>query len=219
MTGRMCLDLYLVTDNRLTAGRPLESIVEEAVRAGVTLVQYRDKDADDGAFADKAIKIIEICHNYGVPVLLNDRAHLVTALGADGVHLGQDDLPVREARTLVPPGAIVGVSVRDTAQAKAAQCDGADYAAVSGVFPTGTKADVGEVLGLRGVSDICRAVSLPVVAIGGITAANAAQVVRAGARGVAVVTAITLAPKVDAAVKCLLAAVAAGRAARASDAV
>lgn len=208
------VSLYLVTDPKLNLGRSEAEITEAACKAGVTLVQYRDKDCDDETYAARGRELSRITRKYGVPLLLNDRVHLVDASEADGVHIGQGDLPLQQARELLGPGRIIGVSAGDPAQAKEAQEAGADYVAVSGVFQTDTKTDISRWLGLDGVSAISRAVTIPVVAIGGIKASNAAQIVAAGADGVAVVTAITMAEDIAGAVEKLKKVVAEGRVVR-----
>jgi len=195
------VSLYLVTDPKLTLGRSEAEIVEAACKAGVTLVQYRDKDCDDETYTARGRELAAIARKYDVPLLLNDRVHLVKAIGADGIHLGQSDMPLAKARETLGRDCIIGVSASDAAQAKEAEDAGADYVAVSGVFYTDTKTDISRWLGLEGVTAIAKAVTVPVVAIGGIKAGNAAQIVAAGADGVAVVTAITMAEDIAAATR------------------
>lgn len=198
---KLDVSVYLVTDPKLTLGRSEAEIVEAACAAGVTIVQYRDKDCDDEIYTARGRELVAIARKYDVPLLLNDRVHLVEAIGADGIHVGQGDMPLVKARELLGPNRIIGVSAGDPEQAKAAQEAGADYVAVSGVFYTDTKTDISRWLGLEGVTAIARAVKIPVVAIGGINAGNAASIIAAGADGVAVVTAITMAEDVAAATR------------------
>ena len=205
------VSLYLVTDNHLTAGRDIFDIVEKACAAGVTLVQYRDKDNHRDEFVRRARRMVEICHRHGVACIINDRADTVAETGADGLHIGQDDMPLDEARRLVGKTAIIGVSVAAWEQAQRAQREGANYIAASGVFPTDTKKDLSGVFGLDGIRRFTKDITVPTVAIGGINAHNAPEVIAAGVDGVAVVTAITMAADIEAAVKALADAVARGK--------
>ena len=208
------VSVYLVTDNSLTAGRDIFDIVEQACAAGVTLVQYRDKDNERAEFVARAKRVVEICHRHGVVCLINDRADTVQECNADGLHIGQDDMPMTEARRLVGDNAIIGVSIAAWDQAQRAQEDGADYIATSGVFHTDTKKDLAGVFGLEGVRRFTKDITVPTVAIGGINADNTPEVIAAGVDGVAVVTAITMAEDIPAAVRALREAVARGKAQR-----
>jgi len=180
--------LYLVTDPDLSLGRPEEEIVRRAVAAGVTMVQYRDKDTSAKRMIEKIRLMAEICRPAGVALIVNDRLDVAMAGGADGVHLGQDDMELPDARRIVGEAFIIGISVTTIEEAKEAEEAGADYLGANGVFPTGTKTDLGEPLGLEGVSQLASASSLPIVAIGGINNQNAGEVISAGADGVAVVS-------------------------------
>jgi len=202
--------VYLVTDPLLMApGLDVRNIVTRACRAGVSLVQYRDKACGDDEYMTVGRDLADICRAAGVPLIVNDRVFLAARLGADGVHVGQDDMPPAQVRSIAGDEAIVGVSVTSVAQAVAAWRDGANYLAVNGVFPTGTKLlPAGELPGLSMVRAISAAVPIPVLGIGGINTANAASVMAAGAAGVAVVTAITMRSDVEAAVAELQAATA-----------
>lgn len=193
------LRLYAVTDTHCNrkAGRSLVDAVRQAVAGGAGAVQLREKEVDGGDFLSAAREVIQVCRPHGVAVLINDRVDVALAAGADGVHVGQSDLPAAAVRELLPPHMLLGVSVRTPAQALAAARDGADYVGAGAVFPTTTK-DSGEI-GLALLSDIVAASPLPVVAIGGINAANAALPIRAGCAGVAVVSALFAAPDVTAA--------------------
>ncbi len=187
--------LVLVTDRALAQGRPTADIVRAAVAGGVTCVQLREKDCGTREFLAEARKLLAILRPLGVPLIINDRVDVALAAGADGVHLGQQDLPLAEVRRLAPAGWIVGVSAESVEDAIHAVQGGADYIGASPVFATPTKADHAPPLGLDGLRRIRAAVKLPLVAIGGIHAGNARDVVRAGADGLAVVSAIVAADR------------------------
>ena len=182
--------LYLVTDEALAGGRPLAGIVGRAVDGGVTCVQLRAKAATSRALLAQAQELLAILRPRGVPLIVNDRLDIALAAGADGVHVGQEDLPCDRVRRLAPPGFCVGVSVSSEAEARAAEAAGADYLGVSPVFDTPTKRDAPPATGLDGLRRIRAATRLPLVAIGGIHAGNCAAVRAAGADGLAVVSAI-----------------------------
>jgi thiamine-phosphate pyrophosphorylase len=160
--------LYLVTDPDLSLGRPEEEIVRRAVSAGVTMVQYRDKDTSAKLMIEKTRLLVEICKPAGVALIVNDRLDVAMAGGADGVHLGQDDMDPGDCRSIAGMEFIIGVSVTTIEEVKGAENAGADYLGANGVFPTGTKTDLGEPLGIEGVSRLASATALPIVAIGGI---------------------------------------------------
>ena len=186
--------VYLVTDRGLCLGRPLEDVARAAVRGGATLVQLREKNADSREFLELARLLVRELHPLGVPVLINDRADIALAAGAAGVHVGQSDLPPADARALLGPDAIVGLSVENRAELEAAQTEDVDYLGVSPVFATPTKTDTAPPWGLDGLAWARTRSRLPLVAIGGIHADNAAAVVRAGAHGLAVVSELCSAP-------------------------
>ncbi len=189
--------LYLVTDPDLSLGRPEEEIVRRAVSAGVTMVQYRDKDTSTKRMIEKTRLLADICKPAGVALIVNDRLDVALAGGADGVHLGQDDMELADARRIAGDAFIIGISVTTVEEAMQAEASGADYLGANGVFPTGTKTDLGEPLGLEGVSMLASAASLPIVAIGGIKDSNAGEVMSAGADGVAVVSYIVGAEDIE----------------------
>jgi len=182
--------LYLVTDRALAGERPLASIVAAAVAGGVSVVQIREKGADARAFLDEALALRRLLDAQGIPLIVNDRLDIALACGAAGLHIGQRDLPYAEARRLAGPGLLIGVSASTVDEAVAAERAGADYLGVSPVFATPTKTDAPAATGLDGLRRIRDAVRLPLVAIGGIHAGNAAAVLAAGADGLAVVSAI-----------------------------
>ena len=186
--------LYLVTDRTLSLGRSTVEVVRAAIRGGVSCVQLREKGCSTREFMDEARLLKALLAGTGVPLFINDRLDVALAVGADGVHLGQNDLPIADARRLVGNRMIIGISAESVADAVRAEAEGADYIGASPVFTTPTKTDTAPPLGLDGLRAIRRAVRLPLVAIGGIDADNAAQVLRAGADGLAVVSAIVSAP-------------------------
>jgi len=196
--------LYLVTDPDLSLGRPEEEVVRRAVAAGVTMVQYRDKDTTTRTMIRKTRVLADICGPAGVALIVNDRLDVALAGGADGVHLGQEDMDPGDCRRIAGNDFIIGVSVTNVEEVRKAERAGADYLGANGVFPTGTKTDLGEPLGLHGVTHLASAASLPIVAIGGIKDTNAAQVMDAGADGVAVVSYIVGAEDIEARCKTLL---------------
>ena len=199
--------LYLVTDAGLSRGRSHQSIVESAIRGGVTIVQYREKDASTRLMIQEAEEILRLCRAAGVPFIVNDRIDVALAVDADGAHVGQDDMPASTARRLLGPGKILGVSAGSAEEARKAVADGADYIGASPVFSTPTKLDAPPPLGIEGLRMMTRAMKVPVVAIGGINSTNAAAMIEAGAAGVAVVSAIVAADDVEAAARALRAAV------------
>ena len=186
--------LYLVTDRTLSLGRSTVEVVRAAIRGGVSCVQLREKGCSTREFMDEARLLKALLAGTGVPLFINDRLDVALAVGADGVHLGQNDLAIADARRLVGNRMIIGISAESVADAVRAEAEGADYIGASPVFTTPTKTDTAPPLGLAGLRAIRRAVQLPLVAIGGINADNAAQVLRAGADGLAVVSAIVSAP-------------------------
>jgi len=189
------LRLYLVTDRDMAGGRPLADVITRAVRGGVTAVQLREKALGARRFLAEVGEIKGLLAGTGVPVFVNDRVDVALAAGADGVHVGQDDLPAADARLLIGPGILLGVSVATPEEARAAFAAGADYVSVSPVFLTPTKPDAEHAVGLEGVARIRRVVaSSPLLAIGGIDVRNARAVAVAGSDGVAVVSALMLAP-------------------------
>jgi thiamine-phosphate pyrophosphorylase len=186
--------LYLVADADFAAGRDLVALVEAAVLGGVTIVQLRAKRLSGGAFVELAAHIARRLRGKRIPLLVNDRLDVALACGAAGVHLGQDDLPAPLARRLLGPDAMIGVSVNTPEEARRAEQEGADYVGAGPAYPTATKETSLAILGPSGIRTIAAAIRLPVVAIGGIVPENAADIISAGARGIAVVSAILGAP-------------------------
>lgn len=195
--------LYLVTDRSLARGRTTVEVVREAIAGGVTCVQLREKICGSREFLDQARALRNLLRGTGVPLVINDRVDIALAVGADGVHLGQHDMPIADARRLGPASWIIGVSAESVEDAIRAEAEGADYIGVSPVFSTSTKTDTAPALGLEGLRQIRVAVKSPLVAIGGIQLANAVAVLRAGADGLAVVSAIVSADSPHAAARAL----------------
>ncbi len=199
--------VYVITDARYARGRSHREIAEAAIRGGATSVQLRMKEEPARVVLEVARAIGPLCRAAGVAFIVNDRLDVAMLAGADGVHVGQDDLSPTDARTLMGPRALIGVSAATVEEAIAAERAGADYLGIGAVYGTATKSDAGAPVGLARVTEIRRAVRLPLVGIGGITVENAAAVIRAGAHGVAVITAVTLAEDMAGAVRRLREAV------------
>lgn len=182
--------LYLVTDSALAMGRALPEVVCAAVDGGVTCVQVREKELSSRAYIEQLLAVRPLLRERGIPLFVNDRVDVALAVEADGIHLGQTDLPLTMARGVAAGRLLIGVSCESVQDAVDAERGGADYVSVSPVFATPTKTDTAPALGLDGVRAVRRAVRVPVVAIGGISAANAGDVICAGADGICVVSAI-----------------------------
>lgn len=181
--------LYAVTDRMWTGKQTLMEQVESALKGGVTCVQLREKELDDVTFLEEAMEIKTLCAEYGVPFIINDDVEIAVKCGADGIHVGQSDMETGNVRALVGEDMIIGVSAQTVEQALAAQNAGADYLGVGAMFNTTTKLDADEV-SYDILKEICGAVSIPVVAIGGISKANMMQLSGSGVDGVALVSAI-----------------------------
>lgn len=194
--------IYLVTDEGCLQGRALLDCVREALDGGVTLVQYRAKTASSAEMYAEALQLKALCDSFKVPLIINDRLDIAMAVGAAGVHLGQDDLPCAAARKILGEDYIIGVSAHNPAEAKAALQSGADYLGCGAVFGTATKADVKK-LGTEGLTAICREKGLPVVGIGGVNADNYREVRAAGADGAAIVSGILAQPDISATVRAI----------------
>jgi thiamine-phosphate pyrophosphorylase len=207
----MGYDLYVVTDEMIGRGRSHVELARQAVAGGADVIQLRDKTLPGRALFDAALAIREITLDAGALFIVNDRLDVALAAGADGVHLGASDLPIGDARRLAPPGFIIGASVGSVDAALRAAAAGADYVALSPTFETNSKDDAGPGHGLMTLSAIRAAVSLPLVAIGGITAANVADVIAAGADGVAVISAVVAHDDVAAAARDLRARIIAAK--------
>jgi thiamine-phosphate pyrophosphorylase len=192
MSRAFDLSTYLITDRRLSEPHGVEAVVRAAVAGGVSIVQLRDPDAKTGSLVEQARALLRFLRPAGIPLIVNDRVDVALAVGADGVHVGQLDMRVEDVRALLGPERIVGLSITSRQQLEAAQAHGQaiDYFGVGPVFATATKADASTPIGLAELAEIVARARLPVAAIGGIDRSNAAAVIRAGAAGVAVVSAI-----------------------------
>lgn len=196
MKKQINYSLYLVTDEQCLQGRELLACIEQALQNGVTLVQYRGKNKTGRQMCAEALEIKNLCDMYNVPLIINDRIDIAMIVKADGVHLGQDDISCAEARKLLGNEYIIGVSAHNVAEAKQALAEGADYLGCGAVFGSSTKNDV-STLGLNNLKQICSAINLPVVGIGGITADKYYDVLKCGAAGAAVISGILGAEKIN----------------------
>lgn len=188
--------LYAVTDRAWLGEQTLQEQVEQALRGGVTFVQLREKTLEEEAFYQEAVALKELCGRYGVPFVINDNVALACRVDADGVHVGQEDMEAGSVRAMIGPDKILGVSAQTVEQAVAAQNAGADYLGVGAVFSTSTKLDACEVT-WQTLKDICAAVDIPVVAIGGIKKHNVMKLAGSGIDGIALVSAIFAAEDIE----------------------
>ena len=198
------LRLYAVTDRRWEGALSLLRQVELALQGGATMVQFREKHLQGAEKEALARELLALCRSYGVPLIINDDAELAKKVGADGVHVGQSDLATQEARRILGPQAIIGVTARTVEQARAAQAAGADYLGSGAVFGTSSKSDARPLSGEE-LRAICAAVTIPVVAIGGIHAGNVLALCGCGKAGVAVIGGIFGQPDIRQAARELLA--------------
>lgn len=196
------LKLYAVTDRSWLGSRTLAQQVEESLAGGATMIQLREKGMGREELRREALEIREVCQKYDVPFLINDAADLAAEVGADGVHVGQQDMSPRQARAILGPNGIVGVSAHTVEEARAAQAEGADYLGVGAVFATGTKENTTPV-DYDTLKAICAAVDIPVVAIGGVSLNNLGSLEGSGIQGVAVVSALYAQPDIQAATRSL----------------
>lgn len=192
--------LYAVTDRAWLNGDTLYGQVEKAIKGGVTFVQLREKNLDEKSFLDEAAEIQKLCKRYNIPFVVNDNVEIARKINADGVHVGQSDMKTENARAILGEDKIIGVSVQTVKQALLAEKQGADYLGVGAVFPTGSKADADDV-SYETLKSICKAVSIPVVAIGGISASNISKLKGSGISGIAVISAIFAAEDIESATK------------------
>lgn len=184
--------LMFVTDERIEDNELFFHILEQALVGGASIIQLREKQLDTARFYQRALQAMHLCKSFGVPMIINDRIDLALAVDADGVHLGQKDMPVAIARQLLAKGKIVGLSVSNEQQALEANALDVDYIGLSPVFATATKTkDLEPPLGIEGLKNIRSLNSKPIVCIGGITTANTASLIESGASGIAVVSAIS----------------------------
>jgi len=196
-------ELCLVTDEAACKGRPLPEVVAAAAKGGVTMVQLREKDLNSRQFIRRAEILLEILAPQGIPLIINDRVDIALAISADGVHVGQSDMPVLQVRDLVSPFAIVGLSIETVDQGKASENLPTNYYGVGPIFSTPTKTDAAPPMGLSGLKELRLHTQKPLMAIGGITEQNVEKVMQAGADGIAVVSAICSAEDPEAAARAL----------------
>ncbi|KEI01170.1 thiamine-phosphate synthase [Clostridium botulinum] len=182
--------LYLITDRSFLDGRSLADCVENAIKGGTTLVQVREKNISTREFFNIAKEVQNVTSKYNIPLLINDRIDIALAINADGVHLGQSDMPIDIARKILGPTKIIGISAGNINEAKEAENNGADYVGLGAVFFTGTKRDIDEPIGLKGLNEITKNINIPSVAIGGINRENAKSVLETGVNGISVISAI-----------------------------
>ena len=182
--------LYLILDPSVAGSRSLDGIVADALGLGVRVFQLRVKTPHTGDFYSEAFRLTPRIHAAGGRLFVNDRCDVALAAGADGVHLGQEDLPLGEARALLGPGMLIGISTHNVAQALEAEALGANYIGFGPIFPTRSKSHPDPVVGIEGLREVRSRVRLPIVAIGGITAANISAVARAGSEAPAVLSAV-----------------------------
>ncbi len=193
--GKKELQLYAITDRHWLNGRSLYEVVKESLDGGVTFLQLREKHLDEDHFLEEAKKLQGLCSEYNVPFIINDNVEIALAINADGVHIGQSDMEMKEAREKLGPDKIIGVSAHTKEEALLAQAQGADYLGVGAVFPTSSKDDA-ESVSYETLKEICDVVSIPVVAIGGITKDNLHQLSGSGISGISVISAIYAQPDI-----------------------
>ena len=194
--------LYAITDRYWLNGRPLSQVVRESLEGGVTLLQLREKNLDDESFLAEAVEIKELCREFKVPFIVNDNVDVALKMDADGIHVGQSDMEAGKVREKLGPDKILGVSAQTVEEAIKAEKAGADYLGVGAVFPTGSKDDAIEVPHSV-LKEICEAVSIPVVAIGGITKDNIRELKGSGIVGISVISAIYAQPDIKKATEVL----------------
>lgn len=204
LMSRVDFSLYLITDRHQTAGRPLLAVLEQALSAGVKAVQLREKDLDTRSLAELASQLLALTRKQRALLFINDRVDLVMALGADGVHLRSDSMPVQAARRVLGPNRLIGASVHSIEAVLNAETEGADFAVLGPIYDTPSKRRHGEPIGLRVLEEASQQSHIPIFAIGGISVPRVHEVRRAGACGVALISAILLAEDVQSATGFLL---------------
>lgn len=192
--------LYAVTDRTWLDGKTLYEQVEKSIKGGVTFVQLREKNLDEESFLGEALEIQKLCKIYNIPFVINDNVEIAKKINADGVHVGQSDMKAGNVREILGKDKILGVSAQTVEQALLAQKEGADYIGVGAVFPTGSKADANDV-SFDTLKEICTAVNIPVVAIGGISVSNVLNLKKSGISGIAVISAIFASDDIESATK------------------
>jgi len=182
--------LYLVTDRSILKGRDIFKAAEDAIKGGVTLLQLREKDISTSNFYNLALKMKTLSKHYNIPLIINDRLDIALAIDADGLHIGQDDMPIKIARKLLGKNKLLGYSVSNVEEAIYGERNGADYLGAGPVYPTGSKADAGNPIGFDGLKIIRGSVSIPIVGIGGIGLSNISEVKSSGIDGISLISAI-----------------------------
>ncbi|MFC4767322.1 thiamine phosphate synthase [Effusibacillus consociatus] len=182
--------LYVITGKSFLKGRRLEDVIREAIDGGADCIQLREKDISSRELLEMGRLLRQITKEKAIPFIVNDRLDIALAVDADGIHLGQDDMPIEIARKLLGPDKIIGISTHGVEEAVAAELAGADYIGLGPIKATQTKLDTEPVIGIEGIREVRRHVSLPIVAIGGVKQEDAAEIVQAGANGVAVISAV-----------------------------
>ncbi len=195
--------LYLVTDRSFLKDKPLQQAVEEAILGGVTLVQLREKDASTREFYEIAKEVKKVTDHYKVPFLINDRLDIAQAVNADGVHLGQSDMPINTARKILGKDKIIGISAGNVDEALEAEKNGANYIGIGTIFFTGTKKDIDTPIGIESLRKIYSSINIPAVAIGGVNESNFREVLSTGVDGISVISAILGKSDITAASKAL----------------
>ena len=183
------VQLYVIADKKLCGERDIEKVVVQAIEGGAQMIQYRDKESDDDTFFEIASRLRDTCKRNNVPFMVNDRVMIALKTDADGVHVGEEDLPISEARSILGSGKIIGRSTRSVDQAKAAQEEGADYVGLGPVFHTDSKL-IKEPIGLEAIRGASKALKIPCFAIGGINLDNLDLLIDAGGRRIAVISAV-----------------------------
>lgn len=189
MDIKSALKLYLITDRRFLKGRSLAESVESAILGGVTIVQVREKDISSREFYEIAKSVKQVTDYYKLPLIINDRIDIAQAVDAAGVHLGQSDLHMLDARRILGQGKIIGISAGNSVEAAEAERNGADYVGIGAVYPTGSKNDA-DIVGLDGLRDVVSSIAIPSVAIGGINSSNVRDIFGTGVNGISVISAI-----------------------------
>jgi len=192
----MNYDLYIITDQRISHGKSHLEVAEAALTGGATVIQFRDKEMKDSETIVVCREIYKLTKTKGVSFIVNDRVEIAKAVDVDGVHLGQEDMSFGSARKILGKEKIIGISVETVEQALKAVEGGADYLGIGPIYPTATKPDAGKALGIARLKEIRESVNIPIVAIGGINENNLEEVLRAGADGVAVISAVVSAPDI-----------------------
>jgi len=196
-------NLYVITGEEFSKGRSTAQVVEQALKGGAQVIQLREKKYSTAKLIELGKQLRKLTLEYQATFIVNDRVDVALAVDADGVHLGQDDMPLADARKLLGTKKIIGISVDNLVEAKKAEKTGADYIGVGPIFPTNSKDDAAAPLGLDTLKDIAQNITIPIVAIGGINTTNVSQVIKAGADAISVISAIVSAADIEKAARIL----------------